>query len=136
MSVKATATSEDITVAQGVSAKIIEQVAYYFSPSNLQRDAFLATKLREGGGFVHATLLAGFPRVKAILEDTDAICNIIWNSSEFSCKGPAASYAFRHERPHFCVTPSFSIRRFPGVSTDSDSRHAHWSQELCGHKTR
>jgi hypothetical protein len=73
--------------AQVLSAKVIEQVAYYLSPANLQRDTFLAAKLREGGGFVHATLLASFPRVKSIVEDTDVICGILWNSSEFNCKG-------------------------------------------------
>ena len=90
----ADATFEAAALAQGISAKVIEQVAYYLSPSNLQRDAFLATKLREGGGFVHAAMLAAFPRVKSILEDTDAICGILWNSSEFNCKGPGASSAF------------------------------------------
>jgi hypothetical protein len=87
MSVAAVGSLEAAALAQGLSAKVIEQVAYYLSPANLQRDAFLATKLREGGGYVHATFLAGFPRVKSILEDTDAICSILWNSSEFNYKG-------------------------------------------------
>ncbi len=88
-------TLEAAAVAQGLSTKVIEQVAYYLSPANLQRDTFLAAKLREGGGFVHATLLASFPRVKSIVEDTDVICGILWNCSEFNCKGFAESRAIR-----------------------------------------
>jgi hypothetical protein len=87
MSDAAVGTLEAAALAQGLSAKVIEQVAYYLSPANLQRDVFLATKLREGGGFVHATFLAGFPRVKSIIEDTDTTCGILWNSSEFNYKG-------------------------------------------------
>ena len=52
MSAAAATTLEAAALAQGFSAKIIEQVAYYLSPANLQRDAFLAQKLREGGGYV------------------------------------------------------------------------------------
>jgi hypothetical protein len=93
MSIDAAVSSEAAALAQEVSAKVVEQVAHYLSPSNLQRDVFLATKLREGGGYVHATLLASFPRVKSILEDSNAICNILWNSSEFNCKGAVAPCA-------------------------------------------
>ncbi len=93
---------------QGLSSKVIEQVAFYLSPANLQRDVFLTTKLREGGGFVHATLLAGFPRIKSIVEDTDAVCNLLWNSSEFNCKGSGSTHAFYKNKSlrflHCCNT--------------------------------
>lgn len=136
MSATASATSEAATSAQGISAKVIEQVVHYLSASNLQRDLFLAAKLREGGGFVPAAMLAGFPRIKSILEDTGAVCNILWNSSEFNCKGQAAVRVSALDGPLRLFNIACSIWRSPVVTTDSGFCHAHWTKELRRYKTR
>ena len=134
MSGAATATLDTTTLAPGLSAKVIEQVAYYLSPSNLQRDAFLATKVREGGGFVHATLLAGFPRVKSLVDDAAAICSILWNCAEFNCKG--AAHIPRIHDAVFAVTRAFSIRLWRCISRHSSPCHAYRAQGLRRRKAR
>jgi len=55
---------------EAASAKIKKQVEFYFSDSNIVKDAFLKSKVESTeGGWVAASLLASFKRVKEMLKE-------------------------------------------------------------------
>ncbi|GAQ77777.1 lupus La protein, partial [Klebsormidium nitens] len=49
---------------EGVAAKVLKQIEFYFSESNLPRDNFLRTKVEEGDGYVDLELLCSFKRMR------------------------------------------------------------------------
>lgn len=64
-----------------VSAKILKQVEFYFSDSNLPRDKFLKGLVdKDAEGWVEITTLASFARMKALSTDIDVVVAAIKTS--------------------------------------------------------
>lgn len=62
--------------------KIIRQLEYYFSDSNLYRDKFLQSLIGKDEGWVEVTTLLTFKRLAALSEDHTVIVNAIEKSDE------------------------------------------------------
>ncbi|KAL4575461.1 hypothetical protein LXL04_022305 [Taraxacum kok-saghyz] len=66
--------------------KILTQIEYYFSEDNLVKDDFLRSNM-DGEGWVSITLIAGFPRVQSLTNDTQMILNTLKDSSTVELQG-------------------------------------------------
>lgn len=63
-----------VSSEQQLSDKILDQIEFYFSDSNLPRDNFLRTKVAEDpNGYVDLEIIASFKRVKEMSEDIEII---------------------------------------------------------------
>lgn len=73
-----------------------QQIEYYFSPANLERDTFMKVKM-DSGGWINLDLIASFARLKAITQDKDLLLQAVLSSGRLelsrdgSCMIRAAS---------------------------------------------
>lgn len=66
-----------------VSAKILKQVEFYFSDSNLPRDKFLKGLVdKEPEGWVEIAVIASFARMKSLSTDNEVVVNAIKSSKD------------------------------------------------------
>ena len=64
---------------------LIEQVEFYFSPSNLKKDHFLQSQMMEGG-WVDLEVIASFNRVQAFAISTKEVAETLAQSIRVEIK--------------------------------------------------
>lgn len=81
--------------------KIIRQLEYYFSDSNLYRDKFLQEQIKKDDGWVELTTLLTFKRLSALSEDPKIIVDAIEKSDEglVEISEDRTKLRRHHERP-------------------------------------
>lgn len=62
------------------TTKILKQVEFYFSDSNLPRDKFLKEEISKNNGGVAVSTIASFARIKALTENQDTIIEALKDS--------------------------------------------------------
>ena len=73
--------SKPVEVSPELAAKILKQMEYYFSDSNLPRDRFLRAKIEETpGGFVPISLFQSFNRIKSFDVSNAVIAEVLKGS--------------------------------------------------------
>lgn len=63
-----------------LSLKILKQIEFYFSDSNLPRDAFLSQHIKENDGWANLSTIMSFSRMKKLSEDMSLVINALKNS--------------------------------------------------------
>lgn len=63
-------------------AKILKQVEFYFSDSNLPTDKFLTEELKNNEGWLPIATLTRFARLKALSDDVSVIAEALKKSPE------------------------------------------------------
>jgi hypothetical protein len=80
---------------------LIEQVEFYFSPSNLNKDQFLQSKMMEGG-WVDLEVIASFNRVQAFEISTKELAETLAESIRVEIR--------EDEGPRWCIRPRLRER--------------------------
>lgn len=66
---------------QGIDAKIIKQVEYYFGDYNLPRDKFMQEEIKNDDGWITLDTMTKFKRLAAITTDKEVIAAALKNSA-------------------------------------------------------
>ncbi|CAI8029264.1 La-related protein 7, partial [Geodia barretti] len=67
---------------KGIQKKLLEQVEFYFGDANLQRDKFLAKKIKEHpDGYVPVETIASFNRMKSLTSDISIVVQVMKTST-------------------------------------------------------
>lgn len=77
-----TKTADGDSQLSDLDTKIIQQLEYYFSDSNLYRDKFLQSQIAKDDGWVEVSTLLTFKRLAALSEDSKVIVDAIEKSDE------------------------------------------------------
>ena len=109
--------SPQLTEGEPVQKQLRNQMEFYFSPSNLAKDAFMRSKMNENG-FVKLSVIADFPKMRLLLPDGDiqTIVNSIQDSAvcELDDEKKSVRAKFR------AVRTTIVLREVPPEVTEQD----------------
>ncbi|CAI5444872.1 unnamed protein product [Caenorhabditis angaria] len=112
------------------------QIEYYFSEDNLQKDYYLRRKMSVEG-YLPLALVSSFPRVRSLTEDLTLIIEALRNSVKVELSPDGAYIRSRDKPEYWPLPPSIAGVEFaPSTSAQQPPRGPPVPQQQQSHATR